>query len=69
MSKSILKVIVLECGTKVKDRTEKIHEIDFNFSNPSKVYEYPEDLGSGKFCTPGEEQRAQIMANGKAEIL
>lgn len=65
MSKSIIKVKVEPCGTKVKDRTEKVYPINFEFSDQS-----PEKMCYWKpGFEPGAEFRAQIMANGTAEIL
>lgn len=68
MAKTVLKVTILDCGRKAKDRTEKEYEIDFTFSNLEKVIRYKEGIIEQHF-NPGEQLRAQILFNNKIEIL
>lgn len=61
MAKTVLKVKVQPCGRKAIDRSGAEKEIDFTFSNKEKMKE-------GTF-EPGSEHKAQLIANGKLEIV
>ena len=67
MGKGILKVTVLECGKKVKDRTSKEYEIDFHVSNLEKAF--PGELELEWLFPEGAQLKAEALANGKVEIL
>lgn len=68
MAKTVLKVTILSCGRKAKDRTEKEYEIDFTFSNLEKVIR-PTGGIREQYFEPGSEVRAQVLYNDKIEIL
>lgn len=71
MAKSIIKVVVDPCGSKVTDRNGKNYPIDFMFSNTEQVLVEKDCNGNPirNYYPSCSEFRARIMANGNAEIL
>lgn len=70
MAKTVLKVKVLECGVKAKDRTSKEYEIDFGLSNTEKSYRSRSKTKNSIIrFESGIELKAQVLANGKLEII